>query len=206
MHDGKRWVWAAILLYALVCRLLPWALSHVGMPLDPQSTWYPWNFAPMMAVTLLCGAGVKNWRWALVLPLALRAVGDIGIGLITDNWEWAFPGANILVYGSFVLAAGLGMLLRSRPQLATALPAAFLAELAFFLISNFGVWWLGEGLSHYPPTLSGLIACYIAAIPFFGRSVLSTLIFTGLLFSPAGLRMAGIAPVREVELQPAVAS
>ena len=46
----------------------------------------------------------------------------------------------------------------------------------FFLVTNFGVWWLGNT---YPATLSGLGTCYIAAIPFFGRSLLSTSVYIG---------------------------
>jgi len=205
MLDRKYWFWAGILLYCLGCRLLPWALSHAGMPLDPEATWYPWNFAPMMAVTLLCGTGVTNWRWAFVLPLVVRAAGDVGIGLLTGNWDWAFPPDNLLTYACFVFTAWLGTRLRSRPQWTLALPAAVLGEIVFFLVSNFGVWWLGEGLSHYPPTMAGLWWCYTAALPFFGRSLLSTLVFTRLLYSPVALRMAGIAPVEDLRAEVAVA-
>lgn len=206
MRDGKHWFWAGILLYALAVRLLPWALAHVGMPLDPATTWYPWNFAPMLAVCLFCGAGVKQSRWAFLLPLAVQAAGDFGIYLLTGNRDWAFPPGQSLVYGCYAFTAGLGTLLRERPQWTTSFPAALVGEVVFFLVTNFGVWWFGEGTqgTPYPMTFVGLMTCYIAALPFFGRSLLSTALFTGVLFSPAALRLAGLTPVENARGRVAV--
>ncbi len=49
--------------------------------------------------------------------------------------------------------------------------------LIFYLITNFGVWSLGS----YGYTLSGLINCYILAIPFLGNSIISTFLFSGII-------------------------
>ena len=49
--------------------------------------------------------------------------------------------------------------------------------LIFYIITNFGVWALGN----YGYTFEGLIMCYTLAIPFFGYSLISTLIFSGLI-------------------------
>ena len=43
----------------------------------------------------------------------------------------------------------------------------------FFIITNFGVWSLGS----YGYTIEGLLACYTLALPFFGHSLISTLVF-----------------------------
>ena len=56
----------------------------------------------------------------------------------------------------------------------------FAGSLVFFVVSNFGVWVLGSPGVYdvaYDKNLSGLIECYILAIPFFGNTFLSTLIF-----------------------------
>ena len=56
----------------------------------------------------------------------------------------------------------------------------FAGSLIFFIISNFGVWALGNpGVLDIPyeRNLNGLIECYILAIPFFGNTFLSTVIF-----------------------------
>ncbi len=48
---------------------------------------------------------------------------------------------------------------------------------AFFLVSNWAVW---QFQSNYEPTLSGLVACYTAALPFY-RAMLAGDIFYGVL-------------------------
>ena len=58
---------------------------------------------------------------------------------------------------------------------------SFFGALIFYLVSNFGVWALGSfGVYNVPyeKNLSGLIECYILAIPFFGNTFFSTLIFS----------------------------
>ena len=47
----------------------------------------------------------------------------------------------------------------------------------FYIISNFGVWLTGM----YTYDISGIINCYIAAIPFFGNTILSTIIYSAII-------------------------
>lgn len=58
---------------------------------------------------------------------------------------------------------------KNRTKQALLLP---LASLSFFVLSNFGSWYFW-----YPHTTSGLIACYLAALPFYKNTLLSDLIF-----------------------------
>ena len=51
------------------------------------------------------------------------------------------------------------------------------ASLIFFIFSNFGVWVLGS----YGYSYEGLITCYIAAIPFYTNTLLSTLIYSAII-------------------------
>lgn len=46
--------------------------------------------------------------------------------------------------------------------------------LIFFVFTNFGVWSLGS----YGYSLNGLISCYILALPFYGNTLISTLLFS----------------------------
>ncbi len=48
-----------------------------------------------------------------------------------------------------------------------------LSTLIFFIITNFGVWTLGN----YGYTVGGLIECFILAIPFYGNTLISSLFF-----------------------------
>ena len=49
--------------------------------------------------------------------------------------------------------------------------------LFFYLITNFGVWSLGS----YGYNLSGLVNCYIMAIPFLGNTISSTLLYSSFI-------------------------
>ena len=50
---------------------------------------------------------------------------------------------------------------------------AFFSASIFYIISNFGVWLNGA----YGYSFEGLIECYFMAIPFFGYTLTSTIIF-----------------------------
>ena len=49
--------------------------------------------------------------------------------------------------------------------------------LIFYIITNFGVWTSG----FYGYHLDGLIACYVMAIPFFGNTVISTILYSTII-------------------------
>ena len=53
------------------------------------------------------------------------------------------------------------------------------AAVIFFLLSNFGVW-LGGMM--YPLSLSGLISCYFAGLPFFGWTLVGNAFYCTMLF------------------------
>ena len=58
----------------------------------------------------------------------------------------------------------------------------FFAPTLFFIISNFIVWLTSGGA--YPYTISGLLYCYEMGIPFYRHHLVSTMIFTPILFAP----------------------
>jgi hypothetical protein len=49
--------------------------------------------------------------------------------------------------------------------------------LIFYIITNFGVWTSG----FYGYHLDGLITCYVMAIPFFGNTVISTILYSTII-------------------------
>ena len=59
----------------------------------------------------------------------------------------------------------------------TRISGALIGVLLFFIITNFGVWSLGT----YGYTFEGLLLCYTLAIPFFGNTLISTLIFSAVI-------------------------
>jgi hypothetical protein len=111
--------------------------------------------------------------------------------VITQDFDFAFSPSQPLIAACFAGVTWLGTTFSKSPQWRWALPAGVLAEGVFFLVTNFAVWALVEG-TPYPPTLGGLWLCYVAAVPFIGKSLVSTVIFTSVFFSPWVLSLAGI--------------
>jgi hypothetical protein len=186
------WFFAILFAYALFCRVLPYAMYNLlGMSIDPSTTWYPWNFSPLMAFSLFAGACYIDHKWAFLMPLGVLFISDLGILALSGDPDFVFRRGQPLIYLCFAAATAAGLLLRSRPNLLTAVPTGAAAEGLFFIVTNFGVWLFGNGET-YPMTLQGLGLCYVAALPFFGRSLISTSLYVTVLFSPAGLRAAGV--------------
>jgi hypothetical protein len=190
-----------LIAYTLATQLLPYGLLAMDIDALPSSQWYPWNFSPLMTLALFAGACPLDRRWSFAVPLIVMVLRDFGILALTGKWDWAFSPSTPILYGCFLAAVAAGFLLRSRPQVQTALPLAILAEGVFFLVTNFAVWVANEGYN-YPATWQGLGLCYAAALPFFGRSLLSTGLFTTLFFSPLGLRMADVTVDETGKVQP----
>jgi len=164
-------------LIAVAFRLLPPYLS-ASWNLDI------WNFVPMGAVALYAGSRLPR-RLAWLVPVAAMMLSDVVLDHGTHRP--LFELSRWTIYATYGATTLLGLSAYQPRSRAWLLPALSLsASMLFFLTSNFATW--AEGLL-YPLTIPGLAACYVAAIPFFGRTILADLIGTGLLF--------GLGPVLE---------
>lgn len=183
-----------LLAYTFILRLLPYVLMNCDIKMDPTVLYYPWNVSPLTAVCLFGGAFLADRRLALLVPLVTLFLSDLGILAVTGKIEWAFPaGRWAFTYISFTLAAALGLLLRNRKPgrfPGRALVAGLSFEVIFFVASNYLVWVHSATMAEpmYASTVAGLMECYQAALPFFGKSLVGTAAFTLLLFSPLGVR------------------
>ena len=173
---------AVFFAYAICMRVLPYALHRWGgMALDSSMAAWPWNFSPLYALALLGGATFPRGL-GLLAPIAAQAASDLLIAAIAGP-EWAFYSGQAFVYLAMGATAAWGLPLRNR---CTPLPiglAACAGGMAFFLISNGGVWLTGGGWSR-PHTLAGLLTCYADGWPFYRPTVLSLLLFVPVCFSP----------------------
>ena len=132
---------------------------------------HPPNFTPIIAIGLFSGYYVKNRSFAILLPILAMFFSDLFLGShMTIYW----------VYGSLILVTFLGMLLIQEVNVKNCLISSVSGSCIFFLITNFGVWVTS---SYYPKTLEGIFACYAMALPFFGNTIMSSLIYTGILFA-----------------------
>lgn len=123
------------------------------------------NTAPMIPLVLVLGSHRQKLKgFLLIVTLQLF----ITLGL---HWLRGYP-----LFGSwlvFQLSAYAGLIALSRlipwQSLLSCISSNILSALLFWLWTNFGVW-LCSGM--YDLSLKGLIACYLAAIPFLKYSLL----------------------------------
>lgn len=134
------------------------------------------NFSPVFGALLFGGAHLKR-RDAIWYPLMLLAASDVVLTTLVYRMRLGW-GQSITWLG-FAVVALIGYWLRNREDVARVGVAALAGPTAFFLISNFGVW---LGWRMYPATWDGLVACYVAAMPFYRNSVLSSVAYTALFF------------------------
>ncbi|HEV1994456.1 MAG TPA: DUF6580 family putative transport protein [Candidatus Acidoferrum sp.] len=131
---------------------------------------HPWNFTPVGAMALFSGAVLKDRRLAFFFPLLALFLGDIFIG---------FHKLIPIVYASFLINVAIGLWLRDRRTISRITLATLLGAIQFFVVTNFAVW---QFLSGFPHTASGLVACYIAGIPFFWNTLAGDAFYATLLF------------------------
>ena len=143
------------------------------------------NAVPMAAMALYAGAFMDK-RFAAWLPLALYAATDVVVGMhdvVPFTW------------GSILLITLLGTGLRGMTKRG-AFAGTLAGTLAFFAISNFGVWLVGfdpvVATKMYPLTLGGLIACYTAALPFLLNSLVANMVFIAALMAVRGTVTASV--------------
>ncbi len=127
---------------------------------------HPPNFTPILASAVVGPFLIKNRLFGLAIPIIAMFISDAIIG---------FHPYQFVVY-STILSIGLIAPL-SKKYLYFGLLSLF-ASVWFFITTNFAVWVIWD---YYPKTFDGLIICYVAAIPFFQNTLLSTIFFTGLL-------------------------
>lgn len=168
-------------LLVLLCAILVAALLRL-VP-------HPPNFTPIGAMALFSGAYLGR-RWlAFAAPLGALLLSDLILGF--------YPGVAF-VYAATALAVLIGWTLTQRRSVAGVASAAVASALLFFVITNVGMW-LFSGF--YPVTQVGLVACFVAAIPFFQNSLAGDLLFSALLFGGWALAERTIPALREQRAQ-----
>ena len=133
---------------------------------------HPPNFTPIIAVAIMSSYFFKNIYLSCATLLISMLLADAFIG---------FYGNMLFVYLSLFLIAFVFFKISKKINFKNLFVYSFIGSLIFFIISNFGVWALGSPGAYdvaYGKNLNGLVECYILAIPFFGNTFLSTLIFS----------------------------
>jgi len=137
---------------------------------------HPPNFTPIAAIALFGGAHFERRSAAFGVPLIAMLASD---AIFQLAFGWGFHSLLPVVYLSFAAIVAMGIWLKSRRDAVSITAAVILAPTLFFLTTNFAVWAMG---SMYPHTTSGLLACYLAAIPFYGWSLAGCIAYSAVLF------------------------
>ncbi len=125
---------------------------------------HPPNFTSLIALSFY--VPVLMGRKFIPAVMISFIISDLIIGLHnTVIFTWG----SVLVIGYLTKYFKNSIFMR----IAGALTGAIL----FYLITNLGVWSLGM----YPLNLNGLAQSYIMALPFFGYSFISTLLFSSII-------------------------
>lgn len=150
---------------------------------------HPPNFSPIAAMALFGGAYLPKRALAFAAPFGALIISDALLGGF-------YPGMN-LVYLSFGLTVLIGWAVAKRKTVLTIAGAALASSVLFFILTNFGMW-LFSGF--YPLTWEGLVACYVAAIPFFQNTVAGDLFFTAILFGGFAVAERLVPALRQRQL------
>ena len=125
---------------------------------------HPPNFTSLLALSFYVPAILG----VIYLPALILSF------IITDAII-GFHGVTLFTWGSIILIGLLSKFFMTNAQ--KRITGVIIGASLFFVITNFGVWSLGS----YGYTIEGLIACYTLAIPFFGNTIASTLIFSAII-------------------------
>lgn len=141
-------------------------LASAGARLIP----HPPNVAPIAALGLFAGSRMPL-RFAWLPPLLAMLASDLFIG---------FYDVRIMatVYASFLAPVIIGRLMRGA-RAAFFFAGSIASSSLFFLATNGAVWLFSDW---YPPTLAGLLAAYLAGLPFFRNTLAGDLLYTGFFF------------------------
>ena len=138
---------------------------------------HPFNVTPIAGLALFGGAHFRDTRAAFAVPLSAMLLSDLVLALVL--YGAAGLGAMPFVYSAFALTVVLGRALGPRGSAVQIGGAAIGAALMFYLIANLGVWLRGDP---YPLTVEGILACYIAALPFLRNAALGNLLYVAIFF------------------------
>ena len=127
---------------------------------------HPDNFTPIIALAIMSSYFFRNVNFAYTVMLFSMLLADFFIG---------FYSYMLFVYVSLFLIVLIFFKISKKMNYKNLFIFSFFGSVIFFLISNFGVWLVGN---LYERNINGLIECYFMAIPFFKNTIISTLIFS----------------------------
>jgi len=142
------------------------------------------NVSGLETLALFGGSYFLLKRFAFIIPIAAYMLSDF---IINNTIYSAYYADGVVFYqnymlwtiGSLLLIVVLGKFLMQKVNLTNTIFGILGATSIFWLVSNFGDW---IGGVTYAKSFSGLITCYVAAIPFYTYSLIGNAAFGLVLF------------------------
>jgi hypothetical protein len=144
-----------------------------------------WNVTPTAALALFAGFLFTQRKLAYWVPVAILAVSN---AFLPSHHS---TGEMLAVYGSFLIPAALGSLVRRRFTFARVAICTLASSVLFFLITNFAVWLYRRG-EIYTDSWAGLLACYEAGLLFFRWMLAGDLFYAAVIFGSYALAMSTV--------------
>ncbi len=160
MNNKKRITEISIALFLIIFGIVLRFLPHAP------------NFAPIAALALFGGVYLPK-KLAIAVPLTAMLISDMFIGF------YSFP-IMLAVYFCFLLFGLFGLWLKKNKKWYNIGGFAIVSAVLFFFITNFAVWVFTPW---YAKTISGLIQCFVMALPFFRNTLFSNLFYSICFFS-----------------------
>ncbi len=115
------------------------------------------GFVAVTGATMFAGWYLRRGSVAYLVPLVVLSLSDIILGFYQ-------PLLMSVVYMAAVAPVFAGRLLRGNATPLRLVTSALCCSVLSLLVINFGVWLTS---AWYPKTATGLLDCYVAALPFF---------------------------------------
>lgn len=158
--DAKFGVVMLMILLAAISRIIP----------------HPYNFTPVVAISLFGGAMLsKKWQ-AYLVPLAGYFISDLVFYFMGGTGFYGVT--QLFVYGAMLVVTALGTTM-GKPKALKVIGYALGGSAIFWIISNFGVWFANYMAAGSPTHEAGLTLgmTYLRALPFY--NVYSNQLFFG---------------------------
>lgn len=130
------------------------------------------NFNPEIVFSIYFLIHCKR-HIGLLVTILMWSLCDIAFALIYHVPAFGFW--TFFTYSALFIYALVFSVLRVGDRYGLFVIATFCGSLSFWVWTNLGVWLL-SGM--YPHALSGLITCYVLALPFLGYSLSSSLFWS----------------------------
>lgn len=145
------------------------------------------NFFPLESLTLFGAAYLQRKQLAVLFPLLMLYVSDFVINNTVarsffKEQEGIVWFSNYMIYNllSIIIIVFASQYLLKKVNFKNVLISVLSASVLFFLITNFGAW--AGSSSIYSKDISGLMTAYAAGIPFFRTSLITNILFSGVIF------------------------